>query len=121
VTGSLVEFFCVSKKFFYLYVKKFMLSIIFFVVVVLTYGSILSCFLMTGGFCRGVYVMKPVLTVGVKNVVVLRRVVGFCFNGVRLVLENPYLCVFSLSGVSHGTAQRIVQVTIQNVFSPGTM
>jgi hypothetical protein len=76
---------------------------------------------MTGGFCRGVYVVKPVLPVGVKNVVALRRVVRYCLNGVLLVLESLYLCVFSLSGVAHGTAQRIVQVTIQYVFSPGTM
>jgi hypothetical protein len=76
---------------------------------------------MTGGFCHGVYVVKPVLPVGVKNVVTLRHVVGYCFNGVCLVLENPYLCVFLLSSISHGTAQRIVQVTIQYVFSPGTM
>jgi hypothetical protein len=70
----------------------------------------LSCFLMTGGICRGVYGVKTVLPVGVKNVVVLRRVVGYCSNGVSLVLESPYLCAFSLSGVAHGTAQRIVQV-----------
>jgi hypothetical protein len=65
----------------------------FYIVVVLTYGSILSCFLMTGGFCRGVYVMKLVLPVGVKNVVSVCRVVRYCFNGVRLVLENSYFLI----------------------------
>jgi hypothetical protein len=54
VTGSVVEFFSVSKN-FYLYIKKIMQSMAWcirgiFIIVVLTYGNILTCFLMTGGF-----------------------------------------------------------------------
>jgi hypothetical protein len=75
---------------------------------------------MTGGFGRGVFVVKPVLPVGVKNVVAFRHVVVHCFNGVRLVLEKS-LCVCShypvLRMAQHKESSRYYPVC----FSPGTM
>jgi hypothetical protein len=89
----------VCKHFFILSMSwciRVFFSFCFYIVVVLTHGSILSRFLMTGGFCRGVYVVKRELPVGVKNVVALRRVVGYFFNGVRLVQYYKVLvCVCS--------------------------
>jgi hypothetical protein len=51
---------------------------------------------MTVCFRRGAYVVKPVLSVGVKKVAVLLRVAGYRFSGVRLVVESPYVSVLTI-------------------------
>jgi hypothetical protein len=67
---------------------------------VLTYRSILSCFLVTGSFHRGKYVEKPVLSMGANMLtpsIVLQDIYSkallVCNGTIYVRLHYPVLCM----------------------------